>query len=266
MRFFTFLIVLFFLSACSNLASNNGNAPVLANYQFSPAEHVMQEIDKKIVMAKAENKKLLLVLGAQWCHDSTGLAAKFSQDGMQEILTENYQTLFIDVGYYQRGFDVVSRFNMPIYYGTPTVMVIEPETETIINEDSMQQWLSADSIEQTVYQQYFAQFAQVKATQEKPLSPQLAAYYQQINDFSTQQAQRLKKAYQILGPVLARYVEHKEQFSDENEKIWSQARKLRYNIQTDIISLKQQALNAVNQQKSIKLKFPDYGQFSWEGH
>ncbi|TPH17290.1 thioredoxin family protein [Litorilituus lipolyticus] len=264
MRLFTTLLALFTLSACSSLSVQNDKIPTLASYQFAESDHVMQDIDDKLAKAKAEHKKLLLVLGAQWCHDSTGLAAKFSQSTMQTILTEHYQTLFIDVGYYQRGFDVVSRFNMPIYYGTPTVMIIDPESETIINSDSMQQWLSADSISLENYQKYFSRMANENNLIEQPLSPALAKYYQQINEFSSQQAKRLKQAYQVLGPALARYVENKEQFSAENEKVWSQARKLRYNIQNDVIALKEQAKKAVEMQESIELEFPEYDQFSWE--
>jgi len=264
MRLFTTLLALFTLSACSSLSVQDDKISTLASYQFAESDHVMQDIDDKLAKAKAEQKKLLLVLGAQWCHDSTGLAAKFSQSAMQTILTEHYQTLFIDVGYYQHGFDVVSRFNMPIYYGTPTVMIIDPDNEAIINADSMQQWLSADSISLENYQNYFSQMADKNIMSEQPHSPQLAKYYQQINAFSSQQALRLKEAYQILGPALARYVENKEQFSSENEKTWSQARKLRYNIQNDVIALKEQAKEAVKQQESISLVFPEYEQFSWE--
>ena len=79
----------------------------------------MQAIDSKLAQAKLAQQKLLIVLGANWCHDSQGLIQRFASNEMSSLLQENYQTLFVDIGYYEKGFDVVSRFGMPIYYGTP---------------------------------------------------------------------------------------------------------------------------------------------------
>jgi len=227
----------------------------------------MQDIDAKLLQAKVENKKLLLVLGAQWCHDSKGLAAKFSDEKMQKLLTGNYQTLFIDVGYYENGFDVVSRFGMPIYYGTPTVMIIDANTSQLLNADSMQQWLSANSIKIEKYLDYFQSEATKTIEGDNGQNKQsvlLKTYHQQITEFSQQQAKRIKAAYNILGPALKQNVVHKVKFNEENNKIWAQARKLRYNMQNDIIALKNQAKEAAKQKQSITLNFPSYGKFSWE--
>ncbi len=261
------LLITVILSSCNSTTEHQQQQDIVEAFQFLPSSTVMLDIDTKLLQAKKENKKLLLVLGAQWCHDSKGLAAKFSNDDMQQLLTDNFQTLFIDVGYYENGFDVVSRFGMPIYYGTPTVMIIDANNSQLLNADSMQQWLSADSIESNHYLNYFQSEAIKSMTVDshpKPQSKLLNSYHQQIAEFSQHQAKRLKNAYNILGPALKQNVEHKIKFSEENNKLWAQTRKLRYSIQNDVIALKVQAEDAAKQNKAITLNFPSYKKFSWE--
>lgn len=267
MRLFITLLITVILSSCSSTTKHQQQHSIAEGFLFFPSSTVMQDIDAKLLQAKEENKKLLLVLGAQWCHDSKGLAAKFSDDDMQKVLTDHYQTLFIDVGYYENGFDVVSRFGMPIYYGTPTVMVIDANSSQLLNADSMQQWLSAASIEISYYLDYFQSEATTTIEVDNELKQKsvlLNTYHQQIDEFSQHQAKRLKAAYNILGPALKQNVEYKVKFNEENNKLWAQARKLRYNIQNDIIALKAQATVAAKQNKSVSLDFPSYKKFSWE--
>lgn len=267
MRLFITLLITVILSSCSSAIKHPQQHNIAKGFLFLPSGTVMQDIDAKLLQAKNENKKLLLVLGAQWCHDSKGLAEKFSANNMQKVLAEHYQTLFIDVGYYENGFDVVSRFGMPIYYGTPTVMIIDANSSQLLNADSMQQWLSAASIATNHYLDYFqSEATKTIAVDNEPnqQSALLNSYHQQITEFSQQQAKRLKTAYNILGPALKQNVEHKVKFSEEKNKIWAQARKLRYNIQSDIIALKAQAKDAAKQNKAITLSFPSYEKFSWE--
>lgn len=263
MRISFAFIILISLISCS-YSHHLSDHTTATEFQFTPSESTMQAIDSKLEKAKSAQQQLLLVLGANWCHDSQGLIQRFSNDKMTKLLHSNYQTLFIDIGYYQKGFDVVKRFGMPIYYGTPTVMIIDPNSNKITNLDSMQQWLNADSIELQVYLDYFTKAANASNNQEYQQSQQFSAYKQQIAEFSLHHAKRLKKAYEILGPALQRFVEEKIAFTEQEEALWSQARTLRYNIQNDVIALQKQAQEAISTNQSIQLNFPSYSAFAWE--
>lgn len=148
-----------------------------------------------------ENGKLLLVvLGAQWCHDSTGLAKRFQTQEMQPILTSHYETIFVDVGLLEDRRAITQRFDYPTYYATPTVMIVDPASSALLNRASMAIWGRADSIALADYVDYFSKFAQLSDKQKLPMmnwqaDPQVAAY-------DTQHAARLQKAYDLLGPLL----------------------------------------------------------------
>ena len=128
----------------------------------------------------------------------------------------------------------------------------------------MQKWLNADSIDLQGYLDYFAREAKVNKQTNAVTSEQMLAYEQEISAFSLHHAKRLKKAYEVLGPALQRFVEQKVAFTDHEEQLWSQARRLRYNIQNDIIALRKQASHAASNDKSVQLNFPEYEAFSWE--
>ncbi|MEC8419069.1 MAG: thioredoxin family protein, partial [Pseudomonadota bacterium] len=110
-----FIVTLLLLSGCG--ATQSG-----IDYKYSPTANPLNKVVHAQSEAFKQNKLLLVVLGAQWCHDSTGLAKRFSSNEMQRILTPHYETVFVDVGMLEDRRNITERFNYPIYYATPTVM------------------------------------------------------------------------------------------------------------------------------------------------
>lgn len=263
MRLF-FTLVMIISSISYSMVSNASSSEVPLQFQFIASDTVNQDIDKKLLLAEQNNKKLLLVLGAKWCHDSRGLASKFNSDEMQPILNNNYEMLFIDVGYLEKGFDVAARFGMPVYYGTPTVMVIDPVSKQLVNADSMAQWLSADSIQLNYYQTYFSEMAEKQSNIQLVNSPRLQEYYQAIEAVELTQAARIQKAYSLFSPILRNYKENQVPFTKEWASRWQEVQKLRYKLQKDILELKAQAQQAVLNKKPLELTFPSYPTFDWE--
>lgn len=254
--------------SCTQTTESNQNSSasttVLPEYIFTPSANLSSQVKKTLVTAKKQNKLVLLVIGAQWCHDSKSLAQRFSTPQMQKIITQNYQVLFVDAGYLEKGFDVVEQFNIPVYYGTPTVMIIEPNSAKVLNKANMQKWLSADKVPLNEYVEYFDSFA---TTNEKPIdaSQPMQAYLTEINNFERQQAVRLKAAYRVIGPLLKQYIESdNKKASDEFSNKWEQVHDLRYRIQDDIQALIAQAKGNVESGTSAPLTLPTYPAFTWE--
>jgi len=267
------IITMFITISCTQTQENSHNASakidVLPEYIFSPVTDLSQQVNQTLTAAKTQNKKALLVLGAQWCHDSKGLAKNFSTPQMQKILTENYQVLFVDVGYLEKGFDLVKQFNIPIYYGTPTVMVVEPNSAKVLNRSSMKKWLSADKVPLTEYIEYFDSFASNNSASNNidldKTKPAMQSYMDEINKFEQQQALRLKKAYGIIGLLLQQYMESdNKKSSDEFSNKWEQVSDFRSRIQDDIQALMAQAKTNVDTESSAPLNLPTYPPFTWE--
>ncbi len=125
---------------------------------FDDSRNAMADVNAALTAAKASRKNVLLVLGGNWCHDSRGLAAKFEQDDLAEVIAENYELVWVDVGYRDRNLDVPRRFGVPELYGTPTVLVLSPDGE-LLNPNSVHEWRTADSKPYDETLSYFQTYA-----------------------------------------------------------------------------------------------------------
>lgn len=258
----SFLMMLFFSGVVS--AESSGAQKLKADYQFEMSHQVNEELEHKLALAKASNKKLLVVLGAKWCHDSSALSKHFSHPEMDKLLQQQYEVLFVSVGYLNKGFNIVERFGLPVYYGTPTVMVIDPKTERLLNEESMGQWLNAANKSSKEYRQYFSEVIDDKSSFAFPASSRMQNYLVLIDRFEQEQALRIKRAFQRLGPVLENYKESGVDFTAQQDREWRKVSRYRYKVQQDVVLLKQQSVKAVKEGEPLTLSFPIYEPFSWE--
>jgi len=234
-------------------------------YKFIPSKDVMADVDKTLTLAINNNKNLLIVVGAQWCHDSRSLAKQFSTQPLDSILMSKYEILFVDAGYLSKGFDVVKHFGLPTYYGTPTVMIIDPISEKVLNKNTITTWLSADSKNTDDYTHYFQQKEFTSRSTEVNLSKTMQAYMAKIEQFEQQQAIKLKKGYEVAGPLLEAYKQQGDgKASEEFKKKWGEVRKFRMQVPKDIIQLIEQAKILSESKTSTPLIFPEYDKFSWE--
>jgi hypothetical protein len=231
---------------------------------FFPSDNVMADVDATLARAKAGNKLALVVLGANWCHDSQGLAAHLDTPEMQDIIARKYELVKIDVGLFEHGVDVVRRFGQPVIYGTPTVFVIDPENGHVLNRKSMHQWRAAASISLKDTVDYFENQS-VDADQDELASTNkenLKAALGKIDDFEAAQAARIEAAYKILGPLVGLPKDERpENFYD----MWEQVRVLRYKLPEDLMRLRAIARRkAAYTDAEFSVDLPEYAPFSWE--
>lgn len=262
------IITMFFTFSCAQTKESEHNTStkkvVLPEYIFTPTTTLNNQITETLAAAQAQNKQALFVLGAQWCHDSKSLAQQFSTPQMQKILTDYYQVLFVDAGFFEKGFDLVQQFNVPVYYGTPTVMVVDPHSNKIQNRLSMKKWLNAYKVPLNEYVEYFTNFA-TNNDKAVEVSSVMQTYLSAINDFETQQAVRLKTAYGVISPLLKQYMESdKKDSSAEFTDKWQQVSGFRSRIPDDIQVLITQAKSNVEAGSSAPLILPTYPAFTWE--
>nr|WP_297349406.1 thioredoxin family protein [uncultured Glaciecola sp.] len=212
---------------------------VLPNYVFTPTKKPILQAEAALSKALAEHKYALIVLGAQWCHDSVGLAENFSTNEMQTVLAERYVTQFIDVAYLEDRRDITNLVGYPNYFATPTVLIVDPVSNTVMNMDSLKEWQSADSVDLQIYIEQFSRFNQ----EDTPLKPALKNNMLRLDAFETQQSERLQKGYSVLGPLLAAsdVEEGSKMTGKEREQfltLWRQVKKFRTHLQASIHELR----------------------------
>jgi hypothetical protein len=195
-------------------------------------------------------------MGASWCHDSRGLASTFTLPRVKQVLDTHYQVVYVDVGYFNDLRPISERFGQAHYFATPTVMIINAQSETLLNASTMVQWGRADSIPPEQYVEYFEHYATLKTAPAHTLSSQ---HQTVISKFKSAQGQRLMDAYGKLGPIMEQEDREGEP-SGEFMAVWKEVKSYRLTLQEDIQHLYEQA----QEQPSQQLALPTYSSFSWE--
>ena len=115
-------------------------------------------VDDALATAAATGKHAMIVMGANWCHDSRALAGWFETPRFETMLRESYIVRYIDVGQKDRNIDVAQRFGLENIVGTPTVIVTNARGE-VLNLDSAVTWRHSASLTEDEIFEAFVELA-----------------------------------------------------------------------------------------------------------
>ena len=108
----------------------------------------MAQVDAALARAGQRETRVLLVMGANWCHDSRALAGWLETQRFAELVEANYELVFVNVGMPQTGdghnLDIAQRFGLETLPGTPNLLVIDADGH-LLNADSATSWRNAAS-------------------------------------------------------------------------------------------------------------------------
>ena len=152
MRLFTLLLLaLSLLGASPALAADH---PEASSYDASA--DATKQVDDALALARAEGKEVLLVMGANWCHDSRALAGWLATPRFQQLVAEKYELVFVDVGSPQTGegrnLEIARRYGVEVE-NTPTVLILSSAGE-LLNPRTAKRWNnSSRHSEDEIYEQ-----------------------------------------------------------------------------------------------------------------
>jgi thiol-disulfide isomerase/thioredoxin len=231
---------------------------------FQPSTDSLADVQQAMSRAEKSDRLALVVLGANWCHDSRALAARLHRPPLAEVIQQDYELVFVDVGFYENGRDVVQQFGVPHFYATPTVLIIDPSSGKLLNDEDRHIWANAYSVDMPESVRYFEQWATSDAVAD-PLaeSAQLRQLYAEIGQFERQLAERVAAGYAVVGLMLEAY--EAGNAPEEFEASWDELRDFRMAIPDDIQALRDEAQRRVSEgEEDIQLEFPEYPLLSWE--
>ncbi|PHS37094.1 MAG: hypothetical protein COA91_11055 [Robiginitomaculum sp.] len=122
----------------------------------------MVDIDKALARARVRGTKIIVVMGANWCHDSIGFAARMDKPEFKALIEQNYELVYVNAGTKPGQKDqnraVSKRFGVKKIVGTPTIFIARPDG-TVLNPDSAGYWRNAYSIPEDMSYAYLAYYA-----------------------------------------------------------------------------------------------------------
>jgi Thioredoxin-like len=128
---------------------------------YDAARDAPADVSAALARAKASSKRTILVMGANWCHDSRALAGWFESTRFKAMLTPLYEIVYVDVGKPQsnkgRNLEIARGFGVKKIKGTPTVLVLSPDG-ILLNKKDAPTWRNAASRSENAIFAYFAEF------------------------------------------------------------------------------------------------------------
>ena len=122
------------------------DGPEAASYVVS--EDAEGDVDDALARAAERDTRVLLVMGANWCHDSRALAGWLETERLARLVSEKYELVFVNIGMPQRGdghnLGIARRFGLDDLPGTPNVLVLTSDGE-LVNGDTATTWRNAAS-------------------------------------------------------------------------------------------------------------------------
>jgi len=232
--------------------------------RYEPSVNPLADVQRSLDRAEDSDRLALVVLGANWCHDSRALASRLHRPPLAELIQQHYELVFVSAGFLDKGRAVMQQFGVAHYYATPTVLIIDPSSGQVINNEDRHQWSNAYKIDMSTSVQYFEKWLKGDSVADPVVdSAELRLLYAQIDEFEQQLANRLAAGYAVVGPLLEAYEAGNE--PEEFDARWNELRDFRVALPGDIRELRDEARRRVSAgDEDIDLKFSDYPLLSWE--
>lgn len=150
------------LAGCATVASKvaGGSHDYPEARSYAVADDASADVDAALARAAESDKRVMLVMGANWCHDSRALAGWLATERFQALIADRYELVFVNIGMPQQddghNLDIAERFGLDELPGTPNLLVLTPEGE-LVNADTATTWRdSASREEDAIYSELLA--------------------------------------------------------------------------------------------------------------
>jgi hypothetical protein len=231
---------------------------------FQPSENPLADVQRALDRADDGDRLTLVVLGANWCHDSRALASRLHRPPLAELIQQHYELVFVDAGFLDKGRAIMLQFGVAHYYATPTVLIIDPSSGQLINDEYRHLWSNAYDIDMSKSVRYFEKWPKDDSVADPAVdSAELRQLYAEIDEFEQQLAQRVAAGYAVVGPMLEAY--EAGNAPEEFDASWNELRDFRMAIPGDIRELQDDARRRMSAgDEDIQLLVPEYPLLSWE--
>lgn len=145
--------------AAPSLAADSAASVAVAGHPearpFGDPARADRDVADAMARAKANGHRVLLVFGANWCHDSRALAGWFATPRFAAMLNTRYEIVWIDVGQKDHNLDLARRYGLDGIKGTPTVLMLDSAGKPLNLKDAPR-WHDASKRSEDKIYRYFA--------------------------------------------------------------------------------------------------------------
>ena len=107
------------------LSVNAATAP------YDESANAQAQIQASLQEAKAANKPVLVVFGANWCGDCKVLDMSFKTGASAPLIQQHFKMVKVNVGKFDRNLDIAEAYGVPLKKGIPAIAVLSPTGKVI---------------------------------------------------------------------------------------------------------------------------------------
>jgi len=134
---------LFSLNIYSNiLLDENDKLQSPLPLPYNGITYTEDEINNFIDDTIKNNKRPILIFGANWCPDCRIFSGTMNIPKIKSFISENFNVMYIDVKRYEINMTLLKEFDIPYSEGIPRVLVFD-EKRNILNNSNTTEWRTA---------------------------------------------------------------------------------------------------------------------------
>ncbi|MFZ6861966.1 thioredoxin family protein [Undibacterium sp. Ji67W] len=120
------------LSLLAGLALSLSFNPAHADiaHPYDEAADAPALVTKALAEAKAANKDVLVIFGANWCKDCLELS-KSMQGQSAALIASKFVVVKVNVGQFDKNLDLANGYGNPIKKGIPAAVVLKPDNTVL---------------------------------------------------------------------------------------------------------------------------------------
>lgn len=109
-------------------------------YPYDEAANADKVVATARATAKAQNKRLIVDMGGNWCPDCRILAATMQVKELKTFIDRNFVVVFVDIGRLDKNLQVPAHYGITKRLdGVPALMIIDPKTDKLLNSGQVSQ-------------------------------------------------------------------------------------------------------------------------------
>jgi Thioredoxin-like len=129
---------------------------------YSADRDAKADVEAALSRARLSGKTVAIIMGANWCHDSIGLAGWLDSPRFTDMMRDRFDIVYVDVGTPQigkgRNLDIAKRVGVRKVKGTPLVLLVSAEGKLLNSKGDAASWRNAASRTEDDIYRFFAEF------------------------------------------------------------------------------------------------------------
>jgi len=106
-------------------------AATAADNPYNETADAKLEIKQALTQAVATQTPIIIVFGANWCGDCKMLDSAMKTGASAPLLSRDFKIVKVNVGHWDKNFDVAREYGVPLEKGIPAVVIISAENKVL---------------------------------------------------------------------------------------------------------------------------------------